>query len=94
MSRLKLNQIQKEEAVREALRQEIRVRRAVLDMTQKDLAEQINMDPCVLSRFIREPDKLTAERLRGMVRVLGLSPGTMLAFLGFDAKAIQQFKSA
>lgn len=94
MSRLRLNQMQKEEAVRESLRQEIRVRRAMLDMTQKDLAEQIGMDPCVLSRSIREPDKLTADRLRGMVQVLGLSPGTVLAFLGFDAKAIQQFKSA
>lgn len=77
-------------AAQEAFLREVRVQRAELDMTQRELAEAVGVVPSVMSKLLSEPDKISAGRLRSMVATLGISPCVMLAFLGYSQKEIQR----
>lgn len=84
--------ISPEAAAQEAFLKEVRVRRAELDMTQRELGDAVGVVPSVMSKLLSEPDKLSAGRLRKMVHTLGINPMVMMAFLGYSAKDIQKLK--
>lgn len=79
-----------EVAAREAFRKEVRVLRAELDMTQRELAGAIGVVPSVMSNLLANPDKISAGRLRKMVQTLRIDPLVMLAFLGYNQKEIRK----
>lgn len=89
MSRHRMTDARRQEMAADGFRQEVRVRRAVADMTQAELAEAIGMDKAVLCQNLKTPDKLTVGRLRGMIRALGLDPMAVLALLGYDEKVLK-----
>lgn len=89
MSRPRMTEEMRREKAAEGFRAEVRVRRAVLDMTQAALTEEIGMDKGVLCQKLKSPDKLTVGRLRGMVQALELDPLAVLALLGYDEKMLK-----
>lgn len=88
MSRPRQTKESREAAAKDAFRQEVRVQRAVLDMTQGELADAVGMDRSVLSRFLADPDKLSVGRMRGISQALGLDPLTVLALMGYEKKDV------
>lgn len=91
MSRPRQTRESLEAEAKNAFRQEIRVRRVLLDMTQGELADQADMDRSVLSRFLADPDKLSVGRLRKIIHALELRPDIILALLGYEPKEIRSF---
>ena len=83
--------IDPEAAAREDFRKEVRVQRAELDMTQRELATAIGVVPSVMSQLLSNPDKISMGRLRKMVAVLGINPMVVLAFLGYSQKEIRKY---
>ncbi len=86
MARLR---VEPEAAAREAFRTEIRVRRAVLDMNQRGLADCLGVVPSVMSKLLAEPDKISVERLRKIVKTLGPDPIVVLKLLGYSQKELK-----
>lgn len=89
MSRIKVNT---DNTAREALRREIRVRRAYLNMTQAELASSIGVLPSSMSNLLANPDKLSVGRLRGIINTLDLDPWIILHLLGYSSKDVRTFQ--
>lgn len=79
MSRLRVNP---DDAARAAFRQEVKVKRAYLDMSQSALATELNIGPSSMSLLLSDPDKISVGRLRAMNKALGLDPAVLLALIG------------
>ena len=90
MSRPRMTEELRRVKAAEGFRKEVRVRRAHYDMTQAELAQEIGMDKGVLCQNLKNPDKLTVGRLRGIIQALELDPLAVLALLGFDEKTVRQ----
>ena len=73
----------------EGFRAAVRVGRAHQDMTQAGLADEMGICPTILSKLLKDPDRLTVDRLRGMIRAIDLDPLAVLALLGYDEKAVK-----
>ena len=67
----------------------VRVQQARKDMSQKELAEMIGVTPSGLCVALRNPERLTVERLRKMIASLQLEPEAMLRFLGYSEREIK-----
>lgn len=78
-------------AAREGFRTEIRVCRARLDMSQRGLADCMGEVPSVVSKLLAEPDRLSVERLRKIVRTLGPDPMVVLKLLGYSQRDLKAF---
>ena len=89
MSRSKTNPT---ETAKETFIQEIRVRRAYLDMTQSELATAIGVVPSSMSKLISNPDKISVGRLRGIIKALNLEPLIVLKLLGYSQKDVIEFR--
>lgn len=89
MSRLRVNP---EEAARANFQREVKVCRVYLDMTQSELADAVGVVPSVMSVLLNNPDKISVGRLRTIIKTLGISPKTVLEFLGYTSKDIQNMK--
>ena len=89
MSRPRQTKESREAAAKDAFRLEIKLRRVRFDMTQGELADKVDMNRSVLSRFIADPDRFRVDQLRKIIHTLDLNPVTILAFLGYEPKAIQ-----
>ncbi len=87
MARSKVNP---NEAARAAFKQEVRVKRAVYNVRQCDLADELNIGGPRMSALLANPDDLSAGRLREIIRVLRLEPEVVLAFLGYTQKDIRK----
>lgn len=74
--------------------QEIRVRRAYENMTQKELADEVGISPPVMSSLLGNPDKITIGRMRTIVTTLKPDMEIVLKLLGYPGKDIDQFRSA
>lgn len=61
-------------------------------MTQGKLADQVDMNRSVLSRYLAEPDKLSVGRLRKIIQILSIEPEIILALLGYSQKQIKDLK--
>lgn len=55
------------DAAKEAFKQEIRVRRAIYNVKQKDIADELGVAQPAVSGLLSNPDKITAERMRKIV---------------------------
>ncbi|MBQ7355383.1 MAG: helix-turn-helix transcriptional regulator [Clostridia bacterium] len=71
----------------------VRVALAEQEMHQKELAAEVGVEPSWMSRLLAEPGNLSADRLRKIVRALGLDPGVVLRFLGYGEREIKKFKT-
>lgn len=89
MSRPRQTKESRDAAAKDAFRLEIKLQRVHYDMTQRELADEIDMDRSVLSRCLTDPDKLSVGRLRKIIHALDLNPLTILAFLGYEPRVIQ-----
>ena len=86
MSRPRMTPEMADEKARRDFQKEVKHRRVELDITQKDLGEQVGVSAPSMSELLSDPDKISVGRLRRLVRVLNLDPGTVLRLLGFDTK--------
>lgn len=86
-----IQEVNQDEAAREALRREVKARRAYLDMTQAALARALGISSPVMSELLANPDKISAGRLRAIIRKLSLDPIVVLNFLGYSQKEIEKF---
>lgn len=86
-----IQEVNQDEAAREALRREVKARRAYLDMTQAALARALGISSPVMSELLANPDKISAGRLRAIIRKLNLDPIVVLNFLGYSQKEIEKF---
>lgn len=77
------------EKARKEFQKEVKHRRVELDMTQKDLGEQVGVSAPSMSELLADPDKLSVGRLRRLVRALDMDPVTILLLLGFDPKKLR-----
>lgn len=79
-----------DQEAREAFRREIKSRRAYADMTQSRLADELGVVPSAVSDMLSNPDKITAARMRKIVRLLRPDPIVVLMFLGYTKKDLIQ----
>lgn len=79
------------DAAKEAFKQEIRIRRAIYDVKQKDIADELGVAQPAVSGLLSNPDKITAERMRKIVVMLRPDPKVVLAFLGYSQKEIRKY---
>lgn len=86
MSRPRMTPEMADDKARKDFQKEVKHRRVELDITQKDLGEQVGVSAPSMSELLSDPDKLSVGRLRRLVRVLDLDPVTVLRLLGFDTK--------
>lgn len=88
MSRPRMTPELAEKKAREEFQKEVKHRRIDLDMSQKDLGEQIGVSAPSMCELLADPDKLSVARLRKIIRALDMSPETVLRLLGFDTRKL------
>lgn len=71
---------------------EVRARTGYFNMKQYDLAEAIGICQGSVSNYLRDPERIGIKELRSLVKVLKLSPETVLRFLGYSTKEINTWK--
>jgi transcriptional regulator with XRE-family HTH domain len=81
------------EKAREAFQLEIKLQRVRLDMSQRELAQTLNISAPLMSELLADPDKLSVNRLRCIIGALDMDPVTILRFLGFSDKAIKALQA-
>lgn len=81
-----------EQYLRKDFLRAIRVGLADIDMKQGELADRAGIARSTLSKRLKEPEKLLAEQIRGIVGVLKPDIKTLLLFLGYDTKDIKKFR--
>lgn len=92
MSKLRKTKEDQIQVAKDAFRLEIKLQRVRFDMTQGELADQVDMDRSVLSRCLADPDKLSVGRLRKIIQILDIEPEIILALLGYSQKQIRDLK--
>ncbi len=68
---------------------EIRVKMAYYDLDQKNLARKAGIDPCTLSRRLKDPKKITLAELESLHRVLHLDLAMILPMFGAARKDLK-----
>ena len=80
---------------REDFLREIRCRQGYYNMmTQQALGDAMGMPKSTVRKRMLEPDTLTAEELRRMVKAIHPDPGIVLRFLGYEGKEIKKLLEA
>lgn len=87
MSRPRVNS---EEVARAAFLREIKVKRAMYDIRQRDIADELGLAPCTMSSLLSRPDDISIGRLRKIIAMLHLDPMIVMAFLGYSPKELKQ----
>ena len=88
MSRPRMTPELAADKARKDFQTEVRVQRARLDMSQRELSDQIGIAPSSMSELLADPDKLSVARLRGIIHALDMDPMPILRLLGFSEKAL------
>lgn len=88
MSRLRTDPT---EAAKGVFRQEVKIRRIKLDMTQDELGDSIGVSSSQISKLLANPDSISVERLRRIIAATGLGPAPILTLLGYSPKEIRDF---
>ena len=88
MSRPRMTPELAAERAREDFQKEVRVQRAKLDMSQRELGEQVGVSAPSMCELLADPDKISVARLRKIVRALDMDPAVIMRLLGFDNKTI------
>lgn len=74
---------------RNAVAKHILMNRTDQGLRQHDIAVALNLSDGATSQLMRNLDKLTADRIRMLVRFLDLNPVVMLRWLGYSDKQIK-----
>ena len=90
MSRPRVDQVEK---ARADFRQEIRVKRAYLDLKQREIGDAMGLAPARTSVLLANPDEISIGRLRAINGLLDLDPVVVLAFVGFTPKDLKKSAS-
>lgn len=91
MSRPRMTPQLAEEKARIDFQTEVRVHRARLDMSQRELSDQVGISAPFMSELLADPDKLSVARLRAIIRALDMDPLPILRLLGFPDKILQAY---
>lgn len=94
MSRPRMTPELAEQKAREEFLKEIRIQRAKLDMTQKDLGAQVGVSAPSMCELLADPDKISVARLRKIIRALDIDAAVILRLLGFDQRTVAQLESS
>ena len=94
MSRPRMTPELAEQKAREAFLAEIRIQRAKLDMSQKDLGAQVGVSAPSMCELLADPDKISVARLRRIIRALDIDAAVILRLLGFDNRIVAQLESS
>ena len=92
MSKLRKTKEDLIQAAKQSFQLEVKLQRVRFDMTQGELADQVDMNRSVLSRCLADPDKLSVGRLRKIIQILSVDPEIILAVLGYSQKQIRDLK--
>ena len=92
MSKLRKTKEDLIQAAKQSFQLEVKLQRVRFDMTQGELADQVDMNRSVLSRCLADPDKLSVGRLRKIIQILSVDPEIILALLGYSQKQIRDLK--
>lgn len=68
---------------RKDVQKDIRLQSAEYELRQHDIAVKLNLSDSRTSLLMNNLDKLTAERIRKLVRMLSLDPVKLLRWLGY-----------
>ena len=90
MSRPRMTPELAEQKAREDFLKEIRIQRAKLDMSQKDLGVQVGVSAPSMCELLADPDKIRVGSLRKMIRKFRLSPEVVLLALGYTRSEISR----
>lgn len=88
MSRPRMTPELAEQKAREAFLKEIRIQRAALDMSQKELGVQVGVSAPSMCELLADPDKISVARLRKIIRALDIDAAVILRLLGFDSRTV------
>ena len=91
MSRPRMTPELAEEKARKDFQLEVKLQRVKLDMSQKELGEQVGISAPFMCELLADPDKLSVGRLRRIIQALDMEPTTILRLLGFDNKTVAGF---
>lgn len=71
----------------------VRASLAERGLQQHDLAMELDVSDATLSLLLKDPNKISAGRLRTIVQYLDMEPLTLLLFCGFDKKRIGSYSA-
>ena len=92
MSRPRMTPEMANDIARQNFRKAIKHNRIDLEMSQRELAEMVDMDPSWFSRHLSDPDRIGVGLLRRIVRTLHIDPIVILALVGYTDKEIKQLR--
>lgn len=92
MSKLRKTKEDMIQSAKESFQLEVKLQRVRFNMTQGELADQVDMNRSVLSRCLADPDKLSVGRLRKIIQILSVDPEIILGLLGYSQKQIRDLK--
>ena len=76
---------------RKAFQLEVKLQRVRFDMSQRELGEVLGISPPQISDLMANPDKLSVDRLRSIIRALSIDPLTVLHLLGYSDKDLRRY---
>lgn len=88
MSRPRMTPELAEKKAREDFLMEVRIQRAKLDMSQKELGVQVGVSAPSMCELLADPDKISVARLRRIIRALDIDAAVILRLLGFDNRTV------
>lgn len=94
MSRPRMTPELTERKAREDFLKEVRIQRAKLDMSQKDLGVQVGVSAPSMCELLADPDKISVARLRKIIRALDIDAAVILRLLGFDNRTVAQLEGS
>lgn len=77
----------------EDFRRDVLVRLAYLGINQHDLAEHLGVCDGTISIMLRQPEKISVERLRKIIAFLDLEPASILRLTGYSQRDIKKAES-
>ena len=89
MSRPRITPEMAAEAAKKDFQLEVKLQRVRLDMSQRELGDQIGVVPSVMSELLANPDKISVARLRGIIKALNMDPLPILRMLGISEKDLR-----
>ena len=90
MSRPRMTPELAAENARKDFQLEVKLQRVKFDMSQRELGAVLGISPPQICDLMANPDKLSVERLRGIIRALSIDPMTVLRLLGYSDKDIKK----
>lgn len=74
----------------EDFRRDVLARLAQMGIHQRDLAEHLGVCDGTISIMLRQPEKISVDRLRKIISFLDLEPASILRFTGYNQRDIKK----